>query len=53
MNHDQEKSQLVETDLEITKMMELADKNFKQLLSSPYAQEFRGKHKHDKGRNKT
>ena len=51
MNHNQEKNQSVETDLEMTNMMELEDKDFRQLLYSPYAQEFRGKHKHEENRN--
>ena len=29
----------------MTKMMELEDRDFNQLLYSPYAQEFRGKRK--------
>lgn len=43
MNHDQEKNQPVETDLEMTKMMELEDKDSKQLLCSPFTQEIRRK----------
>ena len=34
------------------KRMELADKGFKQLLCSLYAEKFGGKHKHDEDRNR-
>lgn len=34
------------------KRMELADKGFKQLLCSLYAEEFAGKHKYDEDRNR-
>ena len=53
MNHDQEKkNQWLETDLEMIKRMELADKGFKQLLCSLYTEEFAGKHKYDQDRNR-
>ena len=41
------KNQWLETDLEMIKRMELADKGFKQLVCSLYAEEFAGKHKYD------